>query len=102
MRLVALRLLRLDALIERLHLQKELLVGDRRDLRARGDLVALLDLQRRDGAADARPRDKLMHRLDRRDHRLAVFDRRDADCRLARRRGRASMIATTATMVGAR
>ena len=41
--LVALRLLRGDARVERLHLQGELLVRDQGDLRAGGDRVALLD-----------------------------------------------------------
>ena len=74
LRLVALRLLRLDARIERLHLQRELLVGDHRDFGARRDGVALLDRQRGDRAADARARDELMNRLDGRDHRFAVDD----------------------------
>ena len=73
-RLIALRLLRGDARIQRLHLQRELLIRDHGDLGARGDRVAFLDRERGDRAADARPRDELMDRLDRRDHRLAVAD----------------------------
>ena len=63
-RLVALRLLGLNARIERLHLQHELLVGDDGDFGAGGRLIAFLGLQRGDGAADARARDELMDGLD--------------------------------------
>ena len=74
LRLIALGLLRGDARVERLHLQRELLVRHHGDLRAGGDRVALLDRQRGDRAADAGARDELVHRFDGRDHRLAVGD----------------------------
>ena len=79
LRLLALRLLRADALIERLHLQKKFLIDDRRDLRAAGDVIALFDLERAHGAADARPRRQLMRRLHRSDDRLEVIHRGDPD-----------------------
>ena len=77
--LVALRLLRGDARIQRLHLQRELLIRDDRNLGACRDRVALLDRERGDRAADARSRDELMDRLNRRDDGLAVSDLRRAD-----------------------
>ncbi len=77
--LVGLRFLRLDARIERLHLQQELGVRDRRQLRARVRAVALPGLQRNDRAAEARARDELMHRLDRGDDRLLVLNLRRMD-----------------------
>ena len=55
LRLVALRLLRFDSLVQRLHLQKQLLISDQRDFGARHDDIPFLDLQRRDRAADSRP-----------------------------------------------
>ena len=74
--LVALRLQRGDARIERLHLQGELGVGDLRDHGAGGHVVALLDRQRGDGAADPRARDQLVDGLDGGDDGLAVGDLR--------------------------
>ena len=67
-------MLRSDARIERLHLQRELLVGHFGDPLAGLDVIALSDRQRGDGAADAGARDKLMDGLDGGDHRLAVVD----------------------------
>ena len=52
LRLVALRLLRSNALVQRLHLQKQLLISDQRDLGPSHDDIAFPDLQRRDRAAD--------------------------------------------------
>ena len=72
--LIALRLLRGDARIQRLHLQRELLIRDDRDLSACFDSVALLDCERADRAPDARPRDERMDRLNRGDDGLAVSD----------------------------
>ena len=72
LRLIALRLLRGDAGVERLHLESELLVRHQGDLRACGDRVPLLDRQRSDRAADASARDKLVHGFDGRDDRLPV------------------------------
>ena len=74
LRLVALRLLRRDSRIQRLHLQGELLIGDDGDLRAGRDDIAFLDREGGDRAADARPRDKLMNRFDRRDDGFPVGD----------------------------
>ena len=84
------RLLGTDTLIERLHLQNKLLVGDGGDHLSRGDDVALARGQRRDRAADPGARDKLMDGLHRRDNRLAVLDIRDGDgeVRPPRRDGR--------------
>ena len=73
-RLVTLRLLRLDALIERLPLQDELLVRNDGDLLAGGDDVAFANLERDDRAADARAGDELVHRLNRGDDSLSVLD----------------------------
>ncbi len=72
--LVALRLLGLNARVERLHLQDQLLVRDGGELRPGGDPVAFPGLQRGDRAADARTRDKFMNWLDGGDDRLAVGD----------------------------
>ena len=77
LRLVALRLLRFDSLVQRLHLQKQLLISDERDFGAPHDDIALFDLQRRDRAADSRPGDKLMNGLNRCDHGLEIVDRHD-------------------------
>ena len=60
--------------MEGLLLQDKLRVGDNGDLGACRDLVAFLDRQPRDRAADARPRGKCMHGLDRADHGLLVGD----------------------------
>ena len=57
--LVSLRLQRGDARVQRLHLQRQLLVGDLGDDRASDDIVALLDRQRGDRSADPRARDFL-------------------------------------------
>ena len=90
LRLVALRLLRFDSLIQRLHLQKQLLVSDQRDFGARHDDIPFFDLQRRDRAANSRPGDKLMNGLDRGDHGLEIIERRDMhrDLRGAGRAGK--------------
>ena len=60
--LVALRLVRLDARIEALHLKDELGIGDDSDLGAGGGAVALLDAERSNRPADARPCEQLMNR----------------------------------------
>ena len=69
--LIAPRLLRAGAQIQRLHLQCELLIGHQGDLGACGDRVAFLDCEGGDRAADPSPSDELMGRLNRRDDRLA-------------------------------
>ena len=74
LRLVALGLLRLDARLQRLHLQRQLLVSDHGDAVAGGDAIALFDGERRDRPADARAGEQVSHRLDRRDHGLPVVD----------------------------
>ncbi len=74
MALSTLRLLRLDAGVERLHLQHELGVGDGRELRAGLGAVAFLRLERDDRAAEPRAGDELMDRLDGGDDRLLVLD----------------------------
>ena len=85
--LIALRLLRGDARVERLHLQRELLVRHQGDMRARGDGVAFLDREGSDRAADAGAGDELMRRLDRGDDRLAVGDFGRANDISVRRQG---------------
>ena len=74
LRLVDLRLLRLDACVERLHLQHQLGVGDRRQLGPGLGAVAFLGLERNDRAADAGAGDELADRLDGGDDRLLVLD----------------------------
>ena len=76
-RLVALRLKRPDARIERLHLKGELLVDNARDLRAGLDPVAFPDAGLRDRAADAGAGDELADGLHCRDD--FAFRSRDAD-----------------------
>ena len=74
LRLVALRLLRSDSRIQRLHLQGELLIGDDGNLRPGGDDIPFPDREGGDGASNPGPRDKLMNRFDRRDDSFPVGD----------------------------
>ena len=60
--------------IQALHLKDEFGVGDDGDLRPCRGAIAFLDVQGCDRPADARPRDQLMNRLDRRDHGFLVGD----------------------------
>ena len=69
--------------IEPLHLEDELGVGDDGDLRPCCGAIAFLDVQGCDRPADARPRDQLMNRLDRRDHRFLVGDFSRVDSELS-------------------
>ena len=87
--LVALRLQRLDARVEPLHLKHELGVGDDGDLRPGRGAIAFLHVEGGDRAANARPRDQLMDRLDGGDHRFLVGDFSRVDSELfAGERGR--------------
>ena len=72
--LVELRLLRLDAGVERLRLQHELGVSDGSEFRAGLGAGAFLGLERNDGAADPGAGDELVNRLDGGDDRLLVLD----------------------------
>ena len=74
LRLVALGLLRLEARLQRLYLQRLLLISDHGDAVAGGDAITLFDRERRDRPAVARAGEKVSDRFDRRDHGLAVVD----------------------------
>ena len=79
LRLVALRLLRFDAGVDRLLLQNELRVHNDGDRRACRDLIPFLDGERRYRAADPRASGEFVDGLDRPDDRLLVRDRRAMD-----------------------
>jgi hypothetical protein len=79
LRLVALRLLRLNAGIERLLLQDELRIGDDGDLGAGRDLLAFLDGKGGDRAADTGAGGEFMDGLDGANHRLLVGDVSEMD-----------------------
>ena len=72
--LVELRLLRLDAGVERLRLQHQLRVGDGQRAPRRLGAVAFLRFERDDRAAEPRAGDELVDRLDGGDDRLLVLD----------------------------
>ena len=79
LRLVALRLLQLDAGIDCLLLQDKLWISDDGDLGPRRDLLAFLDGEGGDRAADARAGGEFMNGLDGADHRLLVRDVSEMD-----------------------
>ena len=79
LRLVRLRLQGVDLRIQRLHLQRELFVADRRDRLAARDRVAFPDIELDDGAADAPARRHHADALDGGEHRLLVGDRPRGD-----------------------
>ena len=85
--------------VERLHLQRELLVADGGDHLPLLDRIAFLDGERHHGAADARPRRHHVGAFHRGEHRLFVghLFRRDDESLLRKRRcaNSASMAATT-------
>jgi hypothetical protein len=79
LRLVPLRLQRFDAGIERLLLQDELGIGDDGNLGACRDLLAFLDGEGGDGAANAGASNHFMDGLDHAYHRLLVGNVREMD-----------------------
>ena len=87
--LVALGLLRANALVERLHLQNKLLVGHRREFLTGRHAIALLRLQGDDRAPDPRPGNELVHWLNSRNDGFLVLNlrRRDRELVGPQRRG---------------
>ncbi len=77
--LVRLRLQRADLRVQRLHLQRKLLIADGRDRLAARDRVAFPDIELNDGAADTAARRNYADALDSGKHRLFVGDRARSD-----------------------
>jgi hypothetical protein len=87
-RLIALRLLGLDALIEAAHLELQLLIANEGNLGTRIDRLAFLDLELFDNAANPRPCRQEPTRFDGGNNRLVILNGTPLDSNLTGKRRR--------------